>query len=45
MVIIVVSVALIAIYANIQKARRDTIEKVTITPVSPAPSASAIPHE
>ena len=45
MLIIVVSVALIALYANIQKARRDTIEKVTIIPISPSPAVSATPGE
>jgi hypothetical protein len=41
MLIIVIGVALVAIYANIQKARRDKIEKVTIIPLlsgTPAPS-------
>jgi len=45
MVVIIVSVALIAIYANVQKARRDTIEKVTIIPISPSPAASVTPGE
>lgn len=42
MVVIVVGTALIALYANVQKARRDKIEKVTITPVvsTPIPSPS-----
>jgi hypothetical protein len=43
MLIIVIGVALVAIYANVQKARRDKIEKVTVIPVSsgtPAPSPS-----
>ena len=43
MVAIVVGTALIALYANVQKARRDTIEKVTITPISSTPTASASP--
>ena len=43
MIIIVVAMALLAIYANVQKARRATIEQVTITPVSAAPSASPSP--
>jgi hypothetical protein len=43
MLIIVIGLALVAIYANVQKARRDKIENVTIIPVSPAPSASASP--
>jgi hypothetical protein len=43
MVAIVVGTALIALYANVQKARRDTIEKVTITPISSTPIVSASP--
>jgi hypothetical protein len=43
MVVIVAGTALIALYANVQKARRDKIEKVTITPVSSTPIASASP--
>jgi hypothetical protein len=43
MIIIVAGLALIAVYANVQKARRETIEKVTITPVSTTPSASPSP--
>ena len=43
MVVIVAGTALIALYANVQKARRDTIEKVTITPISSTPIASASP--
>ena len=45
MLIIVIGVALVAIYANVQKARRDKIEKVTIIPASPVPSASASPKD
>ncbi|MEY2560427.1 MAG: hypothetical protein QOG51_842 [Verrucomicrobiota bacterium] len=42
MIIIVIAIALVAVYANIQKARRDKIESVTIIPAatttpSPAP--------
>lgn len=42
MIIIVVAMALLAIYANVQKARRNKIEKVTIVPVltTPVPSPS-----
>ena len=36
MMVILVALALVALYANVQKARRDKIEKVTITPVSTA---------
>jgi hypothetical protein len=45
MIVIVVGTALVALYANVQKARRDTIEKVTITPVSSTPAASASPSQ
>jgi hypothetical protein len=45
MIIIVVALALIAIYANVQKARRDKIEKVTIIPVTALPSASPSPAD
>ena len=44
MIIIVVAMALLAIYANVQKARRDKIEQVTITPVS-TPAASPSPSD
>jgi hypothetical protein len=38
MIVILVGLALVAIYANVQKVRRDKIERVTITPAaSPAP--------
>jgi threonine dehydrogenase-like Zn-dependent dehydrogenase len=43
MVIVVIGTGLIALYANVQKARRDAIEKVTITPISSTPIASASP--
>jgi hypothetical protein len=44
MITIVIALALVAIYANIQKARRNKIEQVIVTPVSPAaPSATATP--
>jgi hypothetical protein len=45
MVIIVVAMALMAVYANVQKARRDRIEKVTVIPISATPAASATPHD
>jgi hypothetical protein len=44
MIIIFIAIALVAVYANIQKARRDKIENVTIipaattTPAAPAPT-------
>ncbi len=43
MIVIVAGTGLIALYANVQKARRDKIEKVTITPISSTPIASASP--
>jgi threonine dehydrogenase-like Zn-dependent dehydrogenase len=43
MVIIVIGTGLIALYANVQKARRGAIEKVTITPISSTPIASPSP--
>jgi hypothetical protein len=45
MLIIVIGLALIAIYANVQKARRDKIEQVTIIPASPTPTASTSPKD
>ena len=45
MMIIVGAIALVAIYANVQKARRDTIEKVTIIPISPTPAPSPSPTD
>jgi hypothetical protein len=41
MIIIVVALALLAIYANVQKARRNKIEQATIIPVSTAPASPA----
>ena len=43
MIIIVVAMALLAIYANVQKARRNQIENVTIIPVAISPSATPSP--
>jgi hypothetical protein len=43
MIIIVVAMALLAIYANVQKSRRSQIEKVTIIPVATPPPASPSP--
>ena len=45
MSIIIIAVALVALYANVQKARRDKIEKVTIIPILESPTASPSPHE
>jgi len=41
MIIILIGLALVAIYANVQKVRRDKIERVTVTPASAA--ASPVP--
>ena len=43
MIIILVALALLAIYANVQKARRDKIEKTTIIPVPSATTPAASP--
>ena len=43
MIIIVAAMALLAIYANVQKSRRNAIEKVTIVPVATPPPASPSP--
>ena len=43
MVVILIGLALVAIYANVQKARRDKIERVTITPASTTTPAPASP--
>lgn len=45
MIIIVAGTALIALYANVQKARRDKIEKVTVTPISSTPTPSSSPSQ
>lgn len=45
MLVIVIALALVALYANVQKARRDKIEKVTIVPVSATPAASPSPRD
>ena len=39
MVIIVVVLALVSLFANIQRARRDKIEKTIVTPANPNPTA------
>jgi hypothetical protein len=41
MIIILIGLASVAIYANVQKGRRDKIEQVTITPVSTATPAAS----
>jgi hypothetical protein len=43
MIAILIGVALVALYANVQKVRRDKIEEVIITPVSTATPAAASP--
>jgi hypothetical protein len=45
MLVIVLAVALVAVYANVQKARRDKIEKVTIIPISESPTVSPSPRD
>jgi hypothetical protein len=45
MIIIFSGLALVAIYANVQKVRRDKIERVTITPVSTATPGAASPGQ
>ena len=45
MLVIVVAVALVALYANVQKARRDKIEKVIVTSIAPSPAATSTPHD
>ena len=45
MLVIMVALALVALYANVQKGRRDKIEKVTIIPVSATPAPSPSPQE
>jgi hypothetical protein len=44
MIVILVGLALVAIYANVQKVRRDKIERVTITPASSATPAPKSPE-
>ena len=43
MIAIVIGVALVALYANIQKVRRDKIEQVIVTPASSATPAAPSP--
>jgi hypothetical protein len=43
MIIIVLGITLLAIYANVQKARRNELEKVTIIPISTPLPASPSP--
>ena len=41
MIVILIGMALVAIYANVQKARHDKIEQVTIIPAATATPADA----
>ena len=41
MIVILMGLALVAIYANVQKVRRDKIERVTITPAATAAASPA----
>jgi hypothetical protein len=43
MIVILIGLALVAIYANVQKGRRDQIERVIITPASTATPVAASP--
>jgi hypothetical protein len=43
MIAILIGVALVALYANVQKVRRDKIEQVIVTPASSATPAAASP--
>jgi len=43
MIAIVIGVALVALYANVQESRRDKIEQVVVIPVSTATPAAASP--
>jgi cell division septal protein FtsQ len=44
MIVILIGLALVAIYANVQKARRDKIEQVTIIGTSSATPAPKSPE-
>jgi len=39
MIVILITIAIVAVYANVQRLRRDKIESVIVTPV-PTPSAT-----
>ena len=41
MIVILIGLALVALYANVQKFRRDKIEQVTITPALPVTPAAS----
>jgi hypothetical protein len=43
MIAILVGLVLVAVYANVQKARRDKIERVIVTPASTATPTAASP--
>lgn len=42
MALVIVVMAALSIYSNVQRARRDQIETVTIVPAAPVPSPSPI---
>ena len=44
MIVILIGLALVAIYANVQVVRRDKIETVTVVPVPTATPAAAPPR-
>ena len=41
MIVILVGLAVVAIYANVQKVRRDKIERVTVTPAATSSPAAS----
>lgn len=43
MALILIGMALLAVYSNVQRARRDQIETVTIIPAPPRPTPNATP--
>jgi hypothetical protein len=43
MIVILIGLALVAIYANVQNARRDKIERVIVTPAPTATPTAASP--
>jgi hypothetical protein len=44
MIVIIIAIGFVALYANVQRLRRDKIETVTFTPAAaPSPSASPTP--
>ena len=43
MIVIFIGLVFVAVYANVQKVRRDKIEQVIVTPVSTATPAAVSP--